>query len=65
MNITINGEKVAVSPGSTIVEALEGYGLPQSFVVELNGEIIDNNNLADYLLNDNDIMEIIRFVGGG
>ncbi len=65
MNVTINGEKVVVSPGSTIVDALKGYDLPQLFVVEVNGEIIDNNNLADYPLNDNDIMEIIRFVGGG
>jgi sulfur carrier protein len=65
MNIIINGEKTMISPGSTIEKALKEYDFAGSYVIEINGEIIDSNNYDAHLLKENDTMEIIRFVGGG
>jgi len=65
MNVIINGEKRHFSPGCTIVEILAEYDIPGSFVIEVNGAIIDSAHFDSHSLKENDRMEIIRFVGGG
>lgn len=65
MNVVINGEETSISPHSTLAAVLDNYDLPLSYVVELNGNIIDPEEFRQHLLDEGDTLEIIRFVGGG
>ncbi len=66
MKVIINGEQNSCPPESTIDTVIQQYKLPElSFVVELNGEIVDKDTYLTRSLKDGDKLEIIRFVGGG
>ena len=63
--ITVNGEKKEFV--STTLEAFlieEGYDLSK-VVVERNLNIIPKDSLKNVLLEDEDTIEVLRFVGGG
>jgi thiamine biosynthesis protein ThiS len=65
ISITLNGEPRRVAAGS--IAALVGsIGLdPAKVAVERNLEIVPRSTLADVLLADGDVLEIVHFVGGG
>ena len=47
-------------------ELLDMLEIPQTKVaVELNGVVIPNSELLDKVLKDQDILEIVRAIGGG
>ncbi|WAW14930.1 sulfur carrier protein ThiS [Peptostreptococcus equinus] len=61
----INGKKVEVENKNLkeiIIE--QGYKIDR-IAVELNGSIIKRVNYADYIINKEDKVEIVCFVGGG
>lgn len=65
MKIQINGEIKTFDDQISMIQVLKNFNIdPLSCVVELNGDIIDRNKL-DQTLNENDQLEIIRFMGGG
>ncbi len=50
----------------TLLQLLESLEInPGSVAVELNGVIIDRDNYGKTGLNEGDVVEIVRFVGGG
>nr|WP_207733568.1 MULTISPECIES: sulfur carrier protein ThiS [Romboutsia] len=50
----------------TISKLLEDIGVKKdSVVVEINLNIIENNQYDSYILREEDVIEVIRFVGGG
>ncbi len=63
--ITLNGEPrrtVAISIAAFVHE----IGLdPAKVAVERNLEIVPRSTLADVMLTEGDILEIVHFVGGG
>jgi len=63
--VTINGKQYEVS-GKTIAAYLTEakYDL-QRVAVELNGEIVSKGKLAETIMQDGDVMEVVSFVGGG
>jgi sulfur carrier protein len=66
MIITINGEKLAFDKEVSIMDFLNTKNItPNSVVVELNQEIIPSANYQSTWLNQDDSLEILRFVGGG
>ncbi len=66
MKVIINGEQQDLSPEDTLDTVTKEHKLPErSFVIELNGEIIDQINYPNRSLKEGDTIEIIRFVGGG
>ncbi|MGH6746092.1 sulfur carrier protein [Novosphingobium sp. PhB57] len=66
LSLTVNGEPRRVAPGSSIADLVSGIGLdPRKVAVERNGEIAPRSTLADVLLADGDVLEIVHFVGGG
>lgn len=66
MKIVLNGNSEEVAEGSTLATLLEAFNLEQSLIVsELNGEIIKKEAYATTTLHEGDILEIIKFVGGG
>lgn len=66
LSITLNGEARRVAQGSSIAALVEGIGLdPAKVAVERNREIVPRSTLADVVLADGDVLEIVHFVGGG
>ena len=62
----VNGKKQQAADGETVLGLLEALGLkPQGTVVERNGAVTDRATYATTALADGDVLELIRFVGGG
>ncbi|MEO1040804.1 MAG: sulfur carrier protein ThiS [Pseudomonadota bacterium] len=64
--ITLNGEGRNVPAGLSLAGLLEHFGLLGGKVaVERNKEIVPRSVFDDTTINHGDIIEIVRFVGGG
>lgn len=63
--VTINGEQVDAA-GKSVADYLEEAGYKTAYVaVERNREIVPRATYGEVLLEDGDVVEIVRFVGGG
>jgi sulfur carrier protein len=66
MRVTINGKPDACEPGTTVGQLLAARTIdPESVVVEVNLAILRREQLSAATLKDGDVVEILRFVGGG
>lgn len=64
--IKINGKEENSAAGKTIAAYLMENGYKLTFIaVEVNGSILPKNEYNTYVISDNDIIEIVNFVGGG
>ncbi|MGN0481917.1 MAG: sulfur carrier protein ThiS [Lachnospiraceae bacterium] len=62
----VNGEELSLVAGETVADLLarEDYDAPK-VVVELNGIILKKEQLSSTYLKEEDVVEIISFMGGG
>ena len=66
MNVIVNGKDETVAAGLSVGDYLKGKDLDfDKVVVELNRVIIDKAEYESVELKDKDLLEILRFVGGG
>lgn len=66
MKIKINGEEKIFEKDLSALDLLHNYKLdPSCTVVEVNSLILKKSELSNYIIKDNDIVELIRFMGGG
>ena len=66
MELQLNGDKRQVPAGTTVTQLLETLNIaPERVVVELNLKILKRAEHAGTLLQEGDVVEIVRFVGGG
>ncbi len=66
LSLTVNGEPRRIAAGATIAQLVESLELnPLKVAVERNGEIAPRSTLAQVVLGDGDVLEIVHFVGGG
>ena len=66
MDITVNGKQEDISQGISILDFLqEKDQQPEQVVVEYNGKIIQREKWSDITLEENDNLEVLKFVGGG
>ena len=66
MMAQVNGEKRPDVDGGTLAEALETDGFDATRVAcELNGRIVGRDAYAVTVLEACDVLEVVRFVGGG
>ncbi len=64
--VTVNGEKKEFPPGTSVSELLKSFDFDERYVaVELNRKIVPRKQFSEKLLMENDILEIVTFVGGG
>ncbi|MCE2942717.1 MAG: sulfur carrier protein ThiS [Gemmatimonadota bacterium] len=65
--LTVNGDRRAVAPGTTLADLLAALQLdPRLIVVERNREILRDRATFDRVaLADGDVLELVHFVGGG
>ncbi|WP_042275084.1 sulfur carrier protein ThiS [[Clostridium] dakarense] len=62
----VNGKDVEFKSNMNIIDLLNKYNLNKDrVVVEINFNIIDENEYEGYIINKEDVIEIINFVGGG
>ena len=66
MLLKVNGDSVEIDDGSNIDKLLDMLEIPKTKVaVELNGVVIPNSELLGKAVKDQDILEIVRAIGGG
>ncbi len=66
IDITVNGQRRAVSRGVTLLGLLASLELdPRAVVVEHNRTIVRRPALADVRMAPGDAVELVHFVGGG
>jgi len=66
MRITVNGQPRDVADDMTIGTLLDDLGLAaNATVVQRNDEIVDRARYGDTVLAEADVLELVRFVGGG
>lgn len=62
----INGEKHNLKDKTSIIQMLEQLNLNKDkVVVEVNFEIVPKEQYCEWILNKEDKVEIVSFVGGG
>ena len=63
--VKLNGQTADIA-GKSIAEIVEegGYN-PARVAVELNGNIVPKAKYAETVAGENDVIEIVSFVGGG
>lgn len=63
--VKINGEEKEIA-GKNLLEYLKEAGFePERVVVERNLDIIPKDELGNTIIRDEDVIEVLRFVGGG
>ena len=64
--IQLNGDSYEVIKGSNLIELLNKLKIQKSKVaIEVNGKIVEKNKYLNLILNNNDKVEIVHFIGGG
>lgn len=66
MKVVINGESRDVAEGASVQDMLAQFNLEKKIlVVEHNRVIVDRSAYEATVLQENDRIEIVHFVGGG
>ena len=64
--IQLNGDLYEISDGTNLNELLNNLKIQKNKVaIEVNGEIVEKNKYPNLILNKNDKVEIVHFIGGG
>ena len=66
INISLNGESREVPDEISLDQLLDLFALPkQRVAIELNGNVIRRANWPESVINADDKIEVVHFVGGG
>ncbi len=66
MNLTVNGEAHEHRGNGTVDALLEELGATKAHTaLMVNGTVISSNDWETTMLNENDTVEMLVFVGGG
>ena len=64
--IQLNGNSYEVSNGTNLEDLLNKLKIKKNKVaIEVNGNIIERKKYSNLILNKNDKVEIVHFIGGG
>ena len=64
--IQLNGSSYEVNVDTNLVQLLNKLKIKINKVaIEINGEIVEKNKYQEMILNKNDKVEIVHFIGGG
>ena len=64
--IQLNGDTYEINDGTNLIELLKNLKIQKNKVaVEVNGEIVEKNKYPNLILNKDDKVEIVQFIGGG
>ena len=64
--IQLNGDLYEINNGTSLNELLNKLKIEKNKVaIEVNGEIVERKKYSNLILNKNDKVEIVQFIGGG
>jgi sulfur carrier protein len=64
--IQLNGSTFEIKGGTNLNDLLNKLKIQKNKVaIEVNGEIVSSNKYINLILNTNDKVEIVHFIGGG
>ena len=64
--IQLNGKLYEINNGTNLNQLLNNLKIQKNKVaIEVNGQIIDKKKYPNLILNKNDKVEIVHFIGGG
>ncbi len=64
--IQLNGDSYEINNGTNLNELLNKLKIKKNKVaIEVNGEIVEKSKYQKLVLNKNDKVEIVHFIGGG
>ena len=64
--IQLNGISYEIDKGTNLNELLNNLKIQKNKVaIEVNGEIVEKNKYIKLILNKDDKVEIVHFIGGG
>ena len=64
--IQLNGDSYEINDGINLNDLLNKLNIQKNKVaVEVNGEIVEKNKYTNLILNKDDKVEIVHFIGGG
>ena len=64
--IQLNGDPYEINDGTNLNKLLNKLKIQKNKVaIEVNGEIIEKNKYPNLILNKDDKVEIVHFIGGG
>ena len=64
--IQLNGDPFEINDDTNLNELLNKLKIQKNKVdIEVNGEIVEKNKYQNLILNKNDKVEIVHFIGGG
>jgi len=64
--IQLNGDFYEIRNGSNLNDLLNKLKIQKKKVaIEINGEIVEKKKYLNLILNNNDKVEIVHFIGGG
>ena len=66
IKIRINGKNKTIDNQSTLHELINDLKIPiKKIAIEFNREIVDKKKIKKIKLKNNDVIEIVHFIGGG
>lgn len=66
MNIILNGKPYVIENINNLLNILKTLDInPQNLIAEVNGEIVTAKEFENKIINENDVIELVKFVGGG
>ena len=64
--IQLNGDSYKINDGDSLEKLLFSLKIQKNKVaIEVNGEIVEKNKYPNLILNKDDKVEIVQFIGGG
>ena len=64
--IQLNGDPYEINKGTNLVTLLKKLKIQKNKVaIEVNGEIVEREKYTNLILNKDDKVEIVHFIGGG
>ena len=64
--IQLNGDPFEINNGTNLDELLNKLKIQKNKVaIEVNGEIVHKDKYTNFILNKDDKVEIVHFIGGG
>jgi sulfur carrier protein len=64
--LKVNGKPVELGAPTPLTDYVRRLGVdPRAIAVEVNGDILQRDAYGECVLQDGDVVEIVRMVGGG
>ena len=66
IKINLNGKNKSIDDGSSLNQLINNFNIPiKKVAIEFNKEIIDKKKIKKIKIKNNDVIEIVHFIGGG